>query len=141
MRATRGINSRTLLKTRYYANSSVSYLKILPLVAALSDWTEILDAIQRGFVRLIGVPLEIRYLEFLFMIFYNYSNLPHLCRRCVAEVFLFKLPNDFDKCFDLLSEVDNRVPSITCFQDAFSRGHNSYHGPLARNLGHGNAVR
>ncbi|XP_046660063.1 uncharacterized protein LOC124353972 [Homalodisca vitripennis] len=145
-RSTRGMTSPLVLKTLYS-----SFVRQL-LEYASPVWSpyqlgliEKLEAVQRKFVRMVGVRQGLLYREIPIAGLQADLLLPDLqARRCVADVlFLTRLVSGQLDCPMLLSQVDFRIPlARTRSRDLFSRRHcqRSYvfHGPLARMVRLGN---
>ncbi|KAG8261290.1 hypothetical protein J6590_076822 [Homalodisca vitripennis] len=105
-----------------------------------------LEALQRRFLRLIGVRLGFAYLDVPVEELSSNLNLsPLALRRDVADVvLLWKIVNGRMNCPDLLAEIDLRVPANTRSRDLLGRRYHStnfdFNSPFARFIRLGNQV-
>ncbi|XP_054283160.1 uncharacterized protein LOC129000230 [Macrosteles quadrilineatus] len=144
-RSTRGMTSPVVLKTLYssFVRQLLEYASPVwpPYQVGLTDE---LDAVQRKFLRLVGVRQGLRWTEVPLADLQADLHLHDLqVRREVADVvFLAKLINGLLDCPMLLTQVDFRTPSVTRSLDLFGRRHHArgydFHSPLARIMRLGN---
>ncbi|KAG8316280.1 hypothetical protein J6590_055023 [Homalodisca vitripennis] len=124
---------------------SASELRFLN-VDCIGTPKHILEALQRRFLRLIGVRLGFAYLDVSVEELSSNLNLsPLALRRDVADVvLLWKIVNGRMNCPDLLAEIDLRVPANTRSRDLLGRRYHStnfdFNSPFARFIRLGNQV-
>lgn len=146
-RFSRGINNPYALRSLYCSlvRQLVEYASPVWSPYTLSNKMR-LEALQRRFIRLVGVRMGFDYLVVPVDDLSRDLNLPSLSlRREVADVvMLVKVVNGYVNCSDLLAEIDFRVPTNTRSRDILSRRYHStnfdFNSPLARFIRLGNKV-
>ncbi|XP_046681377.1 uncharacterized protein LOC124368145 [Homalodisca vitripennis] len=146
-RFSRGINNPSALRSLY--RSLVRQL----LEYASPVWSPYtvgartrLEALQRRFIRLVGVRIGYNYPDVPVEALTAELNIPTLSlRRDVADVLmLWKLVGAHVQCPDLLAEIGIRIPVNTRSSGLFSRKYRStnydFNSPLARFVRLGNRV-
>lgn len=146
-RFSRGITNPSALRALYLSlvRQLVEYASPVWSPYTTGDKTR-LEAIQRRFIRLVGVRLGYGFMQVPVEDLSGLLNLPPLAlRRDVSDVVLLqKILNGQVQCSDLLAEINFKVPSKTRSRELLSRKHHStsydYHSPLARMVRLGNRV-
>ncbi|XP_046660241.1 uncharacterized protein LOC124354079 [Homalodisca vitripennis] len=105
-----------------------------------------LDAVQRRFIRTIGVKLGYRYIEVGIQAMERCLNLPTLSSRrtLIDLMFLYKILNNTIDCSEILQMIDFHVPRSARHFQLFTIHHLStnylYHSAIPRLMRIGNAV-
>lgn len=138
-RRTRGIRDPATLKSLYcaFVRQALEYSSQVWSPYTAGDRNR-LDAIQRRFLRMVGVRLGYHYGAVPVQQLQDDLGLVSLqTRRETADVvFLFKLLNSYVDCPELLSRIDIRCPSRTrsseLFGRRFCRALHEYNAPFNR---------
>ncbi|XP_054259783.1 uncharacterized protein LOC128984480 [Macrosteles quadrilineatus] len=146
-RSTRGINNPDALRTLYCAmvRQIVEYASPVWSPYAIGE-TDRLEALQRRFIRLVGVRNGFNYVDVPVVSLSSELQLVSLAvRRDLADfMFLLKIIRGLLFCPDILSKIDFKLPSGTRTRELFSRRHYNtsfdFHSPLARLARLGNRV-
>ncbi|XP_054287986.1 uncharacterized protein LOC129003715 [Macrosteles quadrilineatus] len=146
-RFSRGIDNPSALRSLYCSlvRQLVEYASPVWSPYTVGNRTR-LEALQRRFLRLVGVQLGFAYLDVPVEELSSNLNLsPLALRRDVADVILlWKIVNGHMNCPDLLAEIDLRVPTNTRSRDLLGRRYHStnfdFNSPFARFTRLGNRV-